>query len=42
MINYNPTHCKYSYEANIRLTTQQNQNARESIKESTRGGIGKP
>ena len=37
MIKYNPTHFKYSGDANMRPTTHQNQAARDQIKDSTRG-----
>lgn len=42
MINYNPTHHKYSCDANIRSATHQNKSARENRKGAERVKIVRP
>ena len=42
MIKYNPTHHKYSGEANMIPATQQNQAAIDKSKDDTRGKRGRP
>ena len=42
MINYNPTHHKYSGEANIRTSTHQNKSSRENSKYAERVKIVRP
>ena len=42
MINYNPTHHKYSGDANIRTATHENKSARENIKGDERVKIVRP
>ena len=41
MINYNPTHCKYAGDSNIKPATQNNQATREKKKDASRGERGK-
>ena len=41
MLKYNPTHRKYTGDANIRPATQQNQAAIDKIKDYARGKIGR-
>ena len=41
MIKYNPTHCKYAGDSNIKPATQNNQATREKKKDASRGERGK-
>ena len=42
MINYNPTHHKYSGDTNIRTATHQNKSSRENIKYAERVKLSRP